>query len=50
MNEKDERVKQLSQEPSQKKLGKSGSLHSLIFLNPFHPKLKSALHPELEHF
>jgi len=50
MHEKDERVKQLPEESGQKKLGKSGSLHSLIFLNLFRPKLTSALNTEFEHF
>jgi hypothetical protein len=50
MHENDERVQQLPQEPSQEKLGKSGSMHCLIFLNPFHPKFKGALHYEFERF
>jgi hypothetical protein len=50
MHEKDERVKQLPEESGQKKLGESGSLRSLIFLDLFRPKLTSALYSEFGHF
>jgi hypothetical protein len=50
MHAKDERVQQLPKKPGQKKLGKSDSLLSLVWLNLFRFKFKSALHTELEHF
>lgn len=50
MHAKDERIQQLPKEPGQKESGKGTSLFSLVWLNLFRYKFKSALHTELEHF